>query len=261
MKNVYVLAAVVVLFGGVLVGCTKDKKKNVAEPAPVAVEEQMNDDSLEMKDENADEEKSDDSEGSDNEDQMDKNSEKKDGEDDSEGETSLLGGEYLVDVKSSVMNWTGSKVTGSSHSGTLKLKSGNLSFEDGKITSGEFMVDMNTMLEGGKETGAVKHLKNEDFFDVEKYSFSKFVVTSSEKLSNGDVKVTGNLTIKDQTHPVTFTASITESGNEVTAKTSFSIDRTKWGVRYGSGSFFDDLGNKAIKDNIDYSLEIVALKK
>jgi len=160
-----------------------------------------------------------------------------------------------VNVKESNVTWTGKKVTGS-HTGTIQLKSGHFKVEDEKLIGGEFVMDM-ASLENNDLTGEYKgklegHLKSEDFFGVEKYPTAKLIITSLAKKGDGTYGVVANLTIKNETHPVTFDLDWKE--NSASAK--LSIDRSKFDVRYGSGSFFDDLGDKTIYDNFDLEVNL-----
>jgi len=96
------------------------------------------------------------------------------------------------------------------------------------------------------------HLKSEDFFGTEKYTTSKLVFKKIAAKANGVYTVTADLTIKDVTAPVTF--DITVNGN--TAKAALKIDRTKYGIKYGSGSFFDNLGDKTINDEFELTVAL-----
>lgn len=158
-------------------------------------------------------------------------------------------------VKESNVTWTGEKVTGS-HTGTIDLKSGFFNFEDEKLIGGEFVMDMtsisNTDLSGESKQKLEGHLKSEDFFGVEKHPTAKLVITNIAEKGNGSYGVVGNLTIKNITKPVTFDLAMTD--NSASAK--LTIDRSKYDVKYGSGSFFDDLGDKTIYDNFDLEVSL-----
>lgn len=160
-----------------------------------------------------------------------------------------------VNVKESSVTWTGKKVTGS-HTGTIQLKSGHLKVEDEKLIGGEFVMDMtsilNSDLSGEYKEKLEGHLKSEDFFGVEKYPTAKLVITSVAKKAEGTYGVVADLTIKNETHPVTFDLDWKENS----ASANLSVDRSKFDVRYGSGSFFDDLGDKTIYDNFDLEVNL-----
>jgi len=160
-----------------------------------------------------------------------------------------------VNVNESSVTWTGKKVTGS-HTGTIQLKSGHFKVEDEKLIGGEFVIDMTT-INNNDLTGEYKgklegHLKSNDFFGIEKYPTAKLIITSVAKKGDETYGVVANLTIKDETHPVTFDLHWKEN----LASAKLSIDRTKFNVRYGSGSFFDDLGDKTIYDNFDLEVNL-----
>ncbi len=160
-----------------------------------------------------------------------------------------------VDASKSTITWIGKKVTGQ-HNGTVALKEGSLIFKGKKLTGGNFTVDMTTLTSTdltGEYLGKLNgHLKSEDFFGTEKFTTSKLVFKKIAAKANGVYTVTADLTIKDVTAPVTF--DITVKGT--TATTTFKIDRTKYGIKYGSGSFFDNLGDKTINDDFELTVSL-----
>ncbi|MBK9337134.1 MAG: YceI family protein [Lewinellaceae bacterium] len=171
---------------------------------------------------------------------------------------------YKADLVSSNIVWKAAKVTGE-HTGTVKLKNGNLQFTDGKLSGGSFEIDMNSInctdLEGEWAGKLVGHIKSDDFFGVEKYPTSKFVITRAIPTdSKGNYKIVGNLTIKATTKEIKFPANLTEAGNQVTATGKITVDRSEYDVRYGSGSFFDNLGDKTIYDDFDLNVTLVTKK-
>ncbi len=163
--------------------------------------------------------------------------------------------EKKVDVKESNIEWKGEKVTGY-HEGNINLEDGHFILEDGELKGGEFEIDMTSItvtdLEGEDKGKLEGHLKSDDFFGVETYPTSKLVITSAAKKSDGTYGVVADLTIKEETHPVTFDLE----WNENSASTELTIDRSKYNVRYGSGSFFDNLGDNTIYDNFDLKVEL-----
>jgi len=166
-----------------------------------------------------------------------------------------------VDIAASVLNWEGSKPTGS-HNGTVALKSGGLLVEAGTLTQGVFVVDMNTITNtdmAGSE-GAAKiegHLKASDFFDVAVYPTAKFVITSVVD-TEGKLAVTGNLTIKNTTKSITIPATIATTDGITTFKSeTFTIDRTDFGVVYASKKLDAALKDKFINDFMEMSFSVV----
>ena len=167
--------------------------------------------------------------------------------------------ENNVNVAASTLLWKGFKPTGS-HNGTVKLTSGAMSVSNGLITAGEFVIDMSSITDADGSARLDGHLKSADFFDVEKYPTSKFVVTSSE-VKEGKMMVTGNLTIKDVTKSITIPATVTEADGVVTFKSeTFELNRADFNVKYGSKSFFDNLKDKFINDNMEMSFEVQGAK-
>lgn len=150
-------------------------------------------------------------------------------------------------VKSSSVSWTASKVTGT-HSGVITLGESHLEMEGERVVGGRIAVDMSTIvvtdLEGESKANLEGHLKSDDFFGVAQYPKASLDITGSTANDDGTQQVTGNITIKGVTQPISFSMSF--KGNYATA--ALNIDRTKFGIRYGSGSFFDNLGDKAIND-------------
>ena len=153
--------------------------------------------------------------------------------------------EKMVNVNESTITWIGKKVTGGQHQGTIALKSGMLKFDDNTLTGGTFVMDMasinNTDLQGGGKSKLEGHLKSEDFFGVEKHPTATLNITKAEKQDGNMYAVTGNLSIKGITNPITFNMNVEEH----TASASVKVDRTKYDIKYGSSSFFDGLKNKA----------------
>ncbi|MCJ8211291.1 YceI family protein [Mucilaginibacter sp. RS28] len=171
---------------------------------------------------------------------------------------------YKVNSAKSNIDWSGKKVLGS-HNGSIKIASGAVVTNGNVPVSGNFVIDMRSMSNkdldaenGGKLLG---HLKSDDFFGVEKYPTAQFVATQITPAGNGVVNVTGNLTIKGITNQVSFPANYTISGNTLTATAKeVKVDRTKYNIKYGSKSFFESIGDKAINDEFLLDITLVAEK-
>ena len=181
-------------------------------------------------------------------------------------EMNFEGEAYEVNKEESSVIWSGSKITGSGHTGDIQIKTGEFYVDEGVVTGGSFVLDMTTIMEEGKQSGAIAHLKSGDFFEVETYPESKLVLKSVtpdaiEDDGSGVYNVVADLTIKDNTNEISFPANVTVMEDSVMATAEFSIDRTKWDVTFGSDSVFDDLGDQAILDMLDFEVEIVAAKK
>jgi len=153
------------------------------------------------------------------------------------------------EIKEGTITWTGTKVIGS-HTGTLDLKSGYLEMEGDNLTGGMFEVDMtsikNTDLDAGSRQKLEGHLKSKDFFNVAEFQTATMTIKGARK--NGNVyDVMGDFTIKGITETVNFKIEM----GKTDARATVVIDRTKYGIKYGSGDFFDNLGDKAISNNFD----------
>lgn len=165
-----------------------------------------------------------------------------------------------VDASSSKIVFNAKKLT-ATHTGEVKLASGFLNFAKDTLVGGEFMADMTTIsntdiTDADYHKKFIDHMISEDFFGVEKFKTAKFVFKSAKKLKNDNYKITGNLTIKDVTAPVTFEAVVTKE--KASAKLTF--DRTKYGIKYGSGKFFQNLGDKLIADDVELVITLTAKK-
>ena len=166
---------------------------------------------------------------------------------------------FTVDANSSRLKWHGKKVTGE-HFGTIQLKEGSLVIENNKITAGEFTIDMTSLANTDIEDAGYKaklegHLKSDDFFGVEKFPTAKLVIKSSSAFANNVSSVNAHLTIKGITNPIEF--EVFKEGS--TFRTAVIIDRSKFDIRYGSGSFFENLGDKMIYDEFTLSVAIVTV--
>lgn len=168
-----------------------------------------------------------------------------------------------VDTKNSEVVWRGYKVLGEHH-GNISLKSGVLNIEGKNIVGGEFVMDMtsieNSDLSGGSKEKLVGHLKSDDFFDVENHKTATLEITKASRKSKGEYRVSGNLTIKGITHPIIFNTTMEVVDNVTKANATIRVDRTLYDIKYRSGKFFEDLGDKMINDNfqLEVSLHIGA---
>ena len=174
---------------------------------------------------------------------------------------------YKVDTAKSKVNWVGKKPTGT-HMGTISLSEGFVSVTDKNLQAGTFVIDMKSIaatdVKGNMKTNLESHLKGTvegkegDFFNVNKHPNGAFSITKVES-ENGKVMVSGNLTLLDKTNNVTFPANIDFTDNTMMLTSeSFKIDRTQWGINYGSKSIFDNLGDKFINDEIELIVQLHA---
>ena len=171
-----------------------------------------------------------------------------------------------IDTKASSIAWLGSKVTKASHDGNIQFSGGTIEVEKGEIKGGNFTVDMATITNNDLKDSAeyqaklVGHLKNEDFFDVKKYPTSTFKITSVTKKSATEVVIKGDFTMIGKTVAIEFPAKVDIKGDMATGEAVLKLDRTQWGLKYGSGKFFQGLGDKMINDEFQLTMKIVAKK-
>lgn len=175
---------------------------------------------------------------------------------------STLAGNFTVDNSKSTVKWHAKKVTGE-HFGTILVKNGTLEVKNNALTGGTIEIDMKTIADddikdAGMKAKLVGHLKSDDFFSVEKFPVSTFNLTKIKKLKGSEYEFTGDLTIKGITHPVTFKAVSTVEGKILKADGQMVINRAKFDVRYGSGAFFSNLGDKMIYDEFTLDFQLVA---
>ncbi|MCB0686755.1 MAG: YceI family protein [Saprospiraceae bacterium] len=170
--------------------------------------------------------------------------------------------DVMVDPSKSELTWTGRKVTGS-HTGTIKLKEGTLVMDGDMLKGGSFVIDMTsiTNLDMAGKDGAGKlegHLKSADFFNVAEYPDALLEITNVvHRGTPGSFKVEADLTIKGITKPVKFNTQISDESGMKVATADITVDRSEYDVRYGSGSFFDNLGDKTIYDEFDLNVKLV----
>lgn len=195
---------------------------------------------------------------------------------------------YTIDKTSSQVIWNGRKPTGEHH-GSIAVQDGNIQLQENKVVGGTIAMDLQQIdikdLEGEDKQKLTGHLQSADFFHVEQYPGAKFVITQvqpfegsiseDEKpqdtqnnenydkyvLENPTHKVTGNLTLRDTTLSITIPAVIQVDENQVTAKSRFTIDRSKWNV-----NFMDETDpvarakDKFIYNKVNVGFDVVAKK-
>ncbi|MDR6846004.1 YceI family protein [Flavobacterium granuli] len=162
---------------------------------------------------------------------------------------------YKIDVSKSIIKWEGKKITGQ-HEGTINFKEGYLVFKNKKVTGGSFIADMatlsNTDQTGSSKTKLEGHLRSEDFFSIDNNKTSTLVFKSIASKGNNTYLINADLTIKGITNSIQF--DLVVNGKKATA--ALTINRTKYDIKYGSGSYFDDLGDKTIYDDFDLNVTL-----
>jgi polyisoprenoid-binding protein YceI len=169
---------------------------------------------------------------------------------------------FKVDTSKSKIIWTGKKVTGE-HTGTVNLSSGNLVLDGKTLKSGSFEIDFSSLTvtdikDADGNAKLLKHLKSDDFFSVEKNPTSKFVITSVSSKGADEYQIKGDLTIKGITNAISFPATVKNSGKTLFATAKIKVDRTKYDIKFRSTNYFENLGDKAISDDFDLNVNLVA---
>jgi len=179
------------------------------------------------------------------------------------GEVSAQNQTFKVNTEKSKVAWEGKKV-GGKHNGFIKIKSGALVFTQNALSGGTFVMDMNSItntdLEGEMNAKLVGHLKSDDFFGVATYPTASYVIKSVKKNDDGTLTISGDMTIKNKTNPVELSAIVSVKGGSLVGKAKIVIDRSKFDVRYGSKSFFNDLGDSYIHDEFELTVDLSASK-
>ena len=175
-------------------------------------------------------------------------------------------GVYSVVVDRTELSWIGKEISTKIHTGTLNLSDGTIQIIDENTINGNITIDMSSInvtdLQGRAKEMLEGHLRSADFFEVENYPNAtlNFKSKSYNKLKNL-IDFEGQLTIKDISNPIFFSATLIESSPYLKAKSILSFDRSKYNVRFRSGSFFENLGDKLILDDIDVNILLVTEKK
>jgi len=175
--------------------------------------------------------------------------------------STLVDGVYQVDANASRLAWRGAMIIGKSHTGVAPIKAGQLNISGGALVGGRFEIALNELKSDENIDGLEKHLKSGDFFDAEKFPTATLEINSVQPdQTTGVYQVGANLTIKGITKPVNFSARLSQEASDLVATADISLDRTAWDIRYGSGKFFQDLGDKTLSDTITFQVALRAKK-
>jgi len=165
---------------------------------------------------------------------------------------------YTIDAAASTVDWFGAKAVGSSHTGTVDIADGEMTVASDQLVAGSFTIDMTT-IHTDDSARLLGHLKSDDFFGIETYPTASLVLKSAEPTdTEGQYEVVADLTIKENTNEITFMADVAVEDGSITANADIVFDRSLFDVRFGSGSFFDDLGDDLINDEVEMTVAIVA---
>ncbi|PZX49618.1 YceI family protein [Algoriphagus chordae] len=167
-----------------------------------------------------------------------------------------------VNTAESTITWTAKKVTGQHH-GKVPITSATLDYQDGKILGGTFEMDMTSLTvedltDPDSNKKLTDHLKSDDFFSVEKHNTSTFTITEAKTSNGKDYELTGDLTIKDITKPVTFPVTVDVNDGKIVATGKLTFDRTHYDIKFRSGSYFENLADKLIYDDVELDVKLIA---
>lgn len=164
--------------------------------------------------------------------------------------------DYPVDLEQSKLEWDAKKVVGG-HVGYVNLKDGAVKLNADRLEGGSFVIDMTSLVCTDTER-VTAHLKNEDFFDVEKFPNATFVITQVDNANPKAPVISGRLTIKGITKDLSFPATVNVNGNTMNASATVQVNRLDYDIRFRSSRFFADLGNRAIEDEFTIKINLVA---
>ena len=169
-----------------------------------------------------------------------------------------------VNTENSTVKWIGSKVS-DSHEGTVNISQGYLGIEHGTLVGGQITIDMTTIQNTDIESEKYREklnsrLKDKDFFNVKEFETATITIIQAWKGNDNMYKISADLTIKGITHSISFAADVNVNGLNYLATAKIKIDRTKWDIKYNSGNFFKDLGDKLILDEIEFDVFLLSVK-
>lgn len=167
----------------------------------------------------------------------------------------------VVSTQSNI-DWTGKKVTGA-HNGTISIKTGTLVLDNGKLFGGNFIIDTTSIkildiTDQATNAQFAGHLFSEDFFAADSFPEASFTITHADNIDNGKYQISGDLTIKGITHPVSFPADVIITDDAITSSGKILVDRTKYNMKFRSGNFFTNLGDTLIYNEFELDVKLIA---
>ena len=178
----------------------------------------------------------------------------------------LISGTYIIESDSSSVLWECRWLGGSKHDGDLKLEKGSVTIKDGNDINGQFVVDMNTIdcfdiKNIGTKNKLIGHLKSDAFFDVENQPKASLEIHSSENIGDNNFLFNGDFTIKGITNPIQMKGLVQDIDSGYNADIKLVFDRSKYNIRHRSASFFNDLGDRIISDEVFLKVNIIVTKQ
>ena len=174
---------------------------------------------------------------------------------------------YKLQPQLSTLGWEGKAVT-HGHNGSMNFTDGELLVKGNALVGGTVTVDMKSLkaldIKDAESQGKfVGHMTSDDFFGVEKFPTSTFKIVSVTPIKGAakdaeNATIAGDMTIKGVTQRISFPAKVGVKDGVAAASGKVTIDRTKFGLKYGSKTFFDSIGDKAIYDTFDLAFNVIA---
>jgi polyisoprenoid-binding protein YceI len=161
---------------------------------------------------------------------------------------------YRFDAAASKLTWTDYAEVGSyAPSGSIRLRGGSFEYDGRAVRRGRCEVDMQTLTH--EISQMQDHLRSDDFFAVKRFPTAVFEL---DRVADGQAE--GRLTLRGITKPLRFSMTVTpQPGGELRLQGAATVDRTQFDVKTNSSSFFQNLGNQAIRN--DFKLEFDALAR
>lgn len=172
---------------------------------------------------------------------------------------------YTIDPAAAKLVWTGKKITGQ-HQGSIDVRSGTIAWGENGLAQTEVTIDMTSITDVDMEREYAaeleSQLKSTDFFNAAEFKTASFKSTRIQPIPGAEpgkpnYSITGDLTIKGITHPVTFNALAWKEKKGIRAAGTMIFDRTLYGIKYRSGRFFDTLGDKMIDDMVELTFDVM----
>jgi rhodanese-related sulfurtransferase len=190
------------------------------------------------------------------------------GDDTAVAEMAVKDGQYTVDGAASRLEWMGRNLNGR-HYGTIAVSGGEVGVKNGVLAGGSITLDMSSIADQdlkdeGYNSMLVRHLKSDDFFDVANYPSAVYAIDGSELLPEASAcslvyQVKGSLEMKGVRKDLPLTAEVVpQTDGQLKARVLCDLDRTRWGVLYGSGKFFEKLGMHLVNEIVTVELFLVA---
>jgi polyisoprenoid-binding protein YceI len=142
-----------------------------------------------------------------------------------------------VNPANSNIAWHAEKLTGS-HNGVVRIRSGSLTMRCGQLAKGSVVIGMNTLavtdLSAPDKQKLESNLRGDHFFDTDKFPDARLDIVSVSYPGGPQshlIRVSGNLTLRGNTHHITFTVDVSKSTvTDFAGQADIVINRRDWGI-------------------------------